>query len=184
MYIAKVSPYWVKKCLAFAESRQLKDGAFYGKRGGLKFEDLLAGALGEVAAYNFLKSQDVGVGKPDFSLQPTKQKSFKADLGDGNAHYHVKSQTLVSEALYGRSWILQRKDPILHKTLVNHYLILTTVDLERFSVEIHCVIDINAVVDKKLIGECKLMWFRRDKVAIYFADLEKNLTKEERCVIL
>lgn len=174
----------VERCKKFAAMRQIRDGSFYGKRGGFKTEDVLAGALGECAAYKLLRSQDIQVNKPNFEVQLKADKSFKADLSDGTCHYHVKSQTTESEALYGRSWILQRKDPLLVKELVNHYLILTVVDLATFKVSVIAVIDINAILDRGLIGECRLKWFQRDKVAIYSSDLEKNLTEEERCVMI
>lgn len=176
--ILTITPYMDQKCFEFATARE-KESAYYHRRGAFKFEDVYAGALGEVAAYNFLHSQGILVKKPDFTIQSVKQKSFNADLSDGTSHFHIKSQTGQSEALYGRSWILQRKDPLLNKDLVNNFLVPTVVNLEAKSVEILGIIDINAIIEKRLIGECRLKWFQRDKVAIYWSDLSAGLTREE-----
>jgi hypothetical protein len=181
--LIELSPTAIKQCKEFAALR-CSDSAIYHKRGSFKYEDVLAGAFGEAAAYKFLRSQDIAVSKPDFTMLLPSQKSFKADLTDGTSHYHVKAQTDESVAKYGMSWLLQRKDPLLNKQLVNHFMILTTVNTQSGVVLIHGIVDVNAIIDNGLIGECKLLWFRESKVAIYASDLTKKLTKEELyCIV-
>ena len=182
-YKVQVSTYMQYKCKEFTKLRT-KDSEVYKKRGGYKELDILCGALGEMAVYTLLRTQDIPVNKPDLTIHEATDKSFKADLFDGTNHYHVKSQTIESVKKYGTSWLLQRTDPLLNKDLENHYLVLTVVDYKSGEVDIYGVIDINLILQKKLLGECKLEWFAKTKVAIYWSDIVDNLTELEMWSIL
>lgn len=168
-----------KKARAFAKERT-KDNALYQKRGGFKEEDIISGALAECAVYKLLKSNGVDVAKPDFTIHSKGKKSYDADLSDGLHHFHVKGQTLESKKRYGASWIMQRTDPIINKPERLHYLVPCTVDIETGRVEIYGIMSILSLVQNKCIGECKLEWFRKYKVALYLDHIEGILSKAAR----
>ena len=161
------------KAEMFADHRTKRDATFYkSSRGAFKRKDIIVGALGEMAAYKYLqKMGEIDVNEPDFSLYDLTNKSFQADLfNSGNGvHYHVKSQSKESEALYGNSYLCQKSDKLVKSPEGNHFLICTLVDLVTNEVEIvaeFCSVDINW-------GEPKLDWLKRNKVALYIGD-QKN----------
>lgn len=158
----------------FVKTRSGSQG-FYESRGGFKEEDILAGALGELAAARFLRRRGFRVPDPDFSLHTTK--SFSADLSDGRRHYHVKTQTLESKERYGESWIMQREDPLLRTAPYCHYMVFVVIDLKTLQAEIRGVVSINTIVSYDLIGECRSEFFRRTKVAIYMDALKEMSRK-------
>jgi len=168
-----------KLARAFAKQRS-KDNALYEKRGGFKVEDIISGALAELAVYKLLKSNGIKVAKPDFTIHSKGQKSYDADLSDGLHHFHVKGQTLESKKRYGASWIMQRKDPIINKPERMHYLVPCTVCIDTGRVEIYGVMSILSLVQNACIQECKLEWFRKYKVALYLDHIENVLSKTAR----
>jgi hypothetical protein len=151
----------------------------YKKRGGFKKEDILAGALGELAIYVYLKASGVKCPKPDFTIHEKGKKSFSADLNVGNYKMHVKAQTLDSEKKYGQSWLMQRYDPCL-KNPDKDYIVLTTVDIENSTVYIHGFFSLKAVVENSLVGECKVPAFRTNKVALYLKDINEGLAAHHK----
>lgn len=165
-------------CVEFSELRYTDKGASgnYNKRGGFKFEDIVVGAMAEIAVYRLLKKQGFAVKKPDFTLHDASKRSYDADLCDGTRHFHVKGQSLKSAKLYGDSWIMQRTDPLLNTAPLHNYLVPCTVDLDTRVVKIHGIIPFRSLVDKNLIGECRLEWFRKTKVAIYLDQITSVMT--------
>jgi hypothetical protein len=163
----------------FAHAR-MESSSLYQKRGGFKAEDIVSGALGEIAVYKVLKKAGYELRKPDFDIYDTRGKSYDADLRIKNKHFHVKSQTKESAEKYGRSWLCQRRDPLFAKGGYNHYLVTTVVDLDKNEVEVLGFFPMYSVLKKDLVGECKLEWFRKTKVAIYFKDLDENISKAQR----
>jgi hypothetical protein len=115
---------------------------------------------------------------PDFSIH--LKRSFSADFTDGKNFYHVKSQTLSSQKLYGDSWLLQRTDPLVKgkENLDNHYLILTTVDPKEFTMQITGIVRVSDLHNEGLFGECKIEWLRKNKVALYLNDLKRVIIKK------
>ena len=176
IYVTKADQ---KRCRDFAKERT-KDNDLYEKRGGFKIEDIISGALAETAVYKLLKSRGVAVKKPDFTIHSKGQKSYDSDLSDGLHHFHVKGQTLESKKRYGASWIMQRKDPIINKPERLHYLVPCTVCIETGRVEIYGIMSIMSLVQSGCIGECKLEWFRKYKVALYLDHIEGVLSKTAR----
>ena len=172
MYLTKAD---LNKANKFADERT-KDNVLYEKRGGFKKVDIVSGALAEIAVYKLLKSRDVAVKKPDFTIHSKGKKSYDADLTDGYYHFHVKGQTLDSKRRYGASWIMQRKDPILNDPKKLNYLVPCTVDTVTGRVEIYGVMSISTLVDNACIQECKLEWFRKTKVALYLNHIEGVLS--------
>ena len=169
-----------KTARRFATKRVEQNLALYEKRGGFKKEDIVSGAMAELAVHQLLKSKKVNVGKPDFTIHTTRQKSYDADLTDGKHKFHVKGQTLESKSRYGASWIMQRTDPIINKPEKLHYLVPCTVDVKTGRVEIYGVMSITSLVEQGCIGECKLEWFRKTKVALYLDHIEGILSSLAR----
>jgi hypothetical protein len=169
-----------KKAKKFADERVQQNMALYEKRGGFKKEDIVSGAMAELAVYRVLKAHGAPVSKPDFTIYETRQKSYDADLTDGKHHFHVKGQTLESKRRYGASWIMQRKDPIINKPELLHYLVPCTVCVDTGRVEIYGIMSIRSLVNQGCIGECKVEWFRKTKVALYLDHIEGILTPKAR----
>jgi len=163
----------------FADAR-LGSSDLYQSRGGFKREDLIAGALGEIAAYKVLKKAGHELAKPDFTIYEKGQKSYDADLRIKNKRFHVKSQTKKSADTYGPSWLMQRHDPLFKGTGYNHYMVPSVVDIDKNEVEILGYFPMFSVLKKGCVGECKVPMFRRTKVAIYFSVLDENISKYQR----
>ena len=160
-----------KRCEEFADER-CKDSDLYQKRGGFKREDVLAGAMAEVAVYTFLRSKGIKVGKPDFSLYDAGSKSYEADLSFENKKFHVKGQTYQSSQRYGRSWLMQKNDPLVRckedkKIIINNYLVPCVVDLGGNEVHILGLPSFTALHSHQCFSEPALESFKRTKVAIY-----------------
>lgn len=163
----------------FADAR-LGSTGLYKARGGFKREDLIAGALGEIAAYKVLKKAGHELAKPDFTIYKKGEKSYDADLRIKNKRFHVKSQTKKSADTYGPSWLMQRHDPLFKGTGYNHYMVPSVVDIEKNEVEVLGYFPMYSVLGKGCVGECKVPMFRRTKVAIYFSVLDENISKYQR----
>ena len=166
-------------CNDFAEKRSESSG-LYQKRGGFKEEDIISGAMGEIAVYKVLKKNGHILRKPDFEIYNVRGKSYEADLKSGSKHFHVKSQTTKSAEQYGKSWLCQRKDPLFSNSGYNHYLVTTVVDLDKNEVEILGFFPMFSVIKKNLIGECKVPFFRETKVALYHEQLSEGITEYQR----
>ena len=175
-----LSKAFQREAKQFATKRGEQNLALYEKRGGFKKEDLISGAMAELAVFRLLKDAGIKVGKPDFTIHATRTKSYDADLTDGVHKFHVKGQTLESKERYGASWIMQRTDPIINKPERMHYLVPCTVDIYTGRVEIYGILSIMSLVDQGCIGECKLEWFRKTKVALYLDHIEGVLSKRAR----
>lgn len=176
----KISQHILNKCITFAGLRLSDSEKLYMKRAPTdKFKvhsDLLAGIIGEYAAYKYLKSIGIAVTKPDLALYTTRKKSFNADLSGDLVKIHVKSQTSDSVKRYGHSWILQKTDPMLSKPKDNEYLLFTEVDGDE--VTILGLVKVQEMVDNKLIGECRVPAFAKTKVALYLDDLKPLIRRE------
>lgn len=180
----KLGERYVKECEKFVKQR-CGDSELYQKRGGFKPEDIMCGALAEYAVYLVLK--DLGyedITEPDFTILERTKKSYNADLRADKYHFHVKGQTLESVEKYGTSWILQRTDKLITDPPKHHYLVPCKVDIANSIVEILGCVPMHTIVDRGLIGECKLAWFRKTKVAIYWGDIEKALKINQKWSIL
>jgi len=177
--IIKLTAKERKMCEKFADERYGEDQSTYKKRGGFKREDILTGAMAEVAVCNALRDAGLKVTDPDFTIHAKGKKSFDADLTDGNYSFHVKGQSMSSAKKYGDSWLLQRFDPILSDPPRKHYMVPTTVDMTENQVEIHAIVPLVTIVNQGCVGECALTWFRKTKVAIYLKDI-KRLQKHQR----
>jgi hypothetical protein len=168
-----------KECEQFADARYQEDQSVYQRRGSFKREDILTGAMAEVAAYKLLVDAGLKVNKPDFRVLGKSSKTYNADLSDGNYFFHVKGQSKASASKYGNSWLMQKRDPVLNNPPIKHYMITTCVDFSENSVEIFCIVPIRTLLRYQCIGECKVSWFNKTKVAIYLDDL-LSIPKQQR----
>jgi hypothetical protein len=164
-----ISKYIYDKCVQFAHDRIDGSASLYKYRGesnkNKQIEDIVIGTCGEWGAYRFLKEHGYEVAKPDMKIYENSRKSFSADLTDGDALFHVKSQSVISRERYGSSWLFQRSDALVRAPEPEEYLVLTSVDGRE--VEILAVIDANLICKHDLWGECKVPRYRHSKVALY-----------------
>jgi len=168
--IIKIDTKERKIAETFADVRKVNDEAFYKKgRGAFKREDILCGALAEIAAFYYLHDVGVHVDYPDFSVHI--KKSYAADLTDGLNLYHVKGQTRESERLYGCSYLCQKRDKLVTQPTLSDILLLCVVDVDANEVEIKGEIK---AVDVKW-GEAKVEWLRFNKKALYLKDNLKKM---------
>jgi hypothetical protein len=156
----------------FADERE-GNTSLYKRRGGFKREDIVAGAMGEIAAYLWLQQKGYEVGNPDFTIH--KKKSYGADLSDGEYFFHVKTQTTQSVEKYGESWILQKTDKLVSVPTAKHYLLLCVVHIDTGEVEIKSCVSGTILASKKAWGKPRLEWFQKTKVALYLADIKKKV---------
>jgi len=155
----------------FADARMGENQSLYKKRGGFKREDIVVGALAELAAYRYLKSRGFKVKRPDFSIHDAKKKSYDADLSDGERHFHVKGQSISSALKYGNSWLMQRKDKLTQEPQLYNYLVPTQVNLRTNEVLIFGIISFTALHHYQVFMDCKVEWFNKTKCAIYLDSL-------------
>jgi hypothetical protein len=168
-----------EECESFAQARE-DSASLYKRRGGFKSEDIVSGAMGEIAVYKALKRAGHDLRKPDFDIYSEENKSYDADLRIKKKHFHVKSQTMESAKRYGKSWLCQRYDPLFKGSGYNHYLVPTVVDLEKNEVEVLGFFPMHSVMQRGCIGECKVPSFRRTKVAIYYDCLDEHISRRAR----
>ena len=161
----------------FADKRE-KDSSFYKKRGGFKRRDIVAGAMGEIGACILLRRMGYPVINPDFGIHGRGKKSYSADITDGEFCFHVKSQSFKSREKYGESWILQRSDKLVSGPSCNDWLILNTVDLTNNVVHVEAIVKAKTLVERELVSECRINWFRATKVALYLDEIKKVLKKK------
>jgi len=157
----------------FADARSIKDSSLYSKRGAFKRDDVLVGALGELAVYRFLRAKGIRLKAPDFKIHAIRNKSYSSDLEFKGNFLHVKSQSLSSQERYGSSWLMQRKDPLFTKDNKKHFIVPNIVDLENNSVKIYGFFSVEEIIKKGLVGECSVPYFRDNKVAIYLDSLKE-----------
>lgn len=170
----------MKRSRDFAKKRVEADTALYEKRGGFKSIDIVSGAMAELAVYRVLKTYGVDLGFPDLKIHTVKNKSYEADLTDGLHHFHVKGQTLESKKRYGPSWLMQRNDPILKNPQRLNYLVPCTVCVDTGRVEIYGIFSILSLIQNNCVGECKVPWFQKTKVALYLDHIEPIFSQKAR----
>jgi len=182
----KITAKDLKIATKFAEARYEKSKAHYMRRRQFNEskikQDIIVGALGEIAAYKMLKEDyGMGVSKPDFNVYEAQKKTFDADLQDKQGrNYHCKSQSMDSASKYGKSYILQyggngygHTDKLFRNRDNNDYLIPALVDTEKMTVTLYGCYRISSIFDADLIKLPKVKWLEDTKRAIYLNDLEE-----------
>ena len=169
----------MEKAQNFADLRCSQSQDLYKKRGGFKRDDIVIGALAELAVYKLLRKHGYKVSKPDFKLHEKKKKSYDADLTDLKNHFHVKGQSLESAQKYGESWLFQRYDKLVQEAELNHYVVPCVVSLVTGVVTIYGILSSYALHTKIKWGECSVPMFRKTKVALYAKDFS-NISNKTR----
>jgi len=150
-------------------SKRTNSTTIYKSRGGFKTDDILIGALGEIAAQRYLIELGYEVGAPDFNIYKRGEKSYAADLHDSLGHcFHVKSQGLKSAKLYGNSYLMQKYDCVVTNATDDDIFVPTLVDVDGLEVTFFGILPFKDVV----FGECKVPFLNKTKVAIYLDDME------------
>lgn len=173
----KITSYDIKKAKQFTLDRLSQKNTLYHSRGGFKSDDILIGALAEIAIYKMLKKH-YKIGKPDFTLHSKKKKSYNADLTDGFYHFHVKGQSLDSALRYGVSWLLQRNDPLICNLPDNNFIVPCLVDIKNKVVKVYGINSIKYLHDNHCFGECRVKHFQFSKVALYWCLMESTITNK------
>lgn len=113
----KVSDEIVFLCNQFANLTYESSLDEYSRRGQTKkdkiIKDITQGKLAEFATmYYLLEEGHTKVSIPDLNLH--RKKSFSPDLTTSCYNIHVKSQSLESFQKYGKSFLFQKKDPLVY----------------------------------------------------------------------
>lgn len=103
-------------CNHFAELTYLSNLDEYARRGQNNPDkiklDIAQGKAAEFAAMYYLIEEGHGkVSIPDTTLH--RKKSFDPDLTTSRYNIHVKSQSQESYSKYGKSFLFQKKDPLV-----------------------------------------------------------------------
>lgn len=171
------------KAHEFAEARVELSLIQYSRRGQSSIEkitqDIVIGALGEIAIYRMLKRLGVKVSPPDFKVYQAKKKSYEADLTDNNGNrFHCKSQSRESEQRYGASYILQysgagtgHTDKLFRNVTNRDYLVPCLVDYDSKEVTIYGCIKVETIMKKDMVKMPRVKWLEFSKRAIYLEDL-------------
>jgi hypothetical protein len=177
--IIKINDNWKNKCLAFAAACMESNKHWYAKRNQTNLdkivEDIYVGKMGEVATYLYFKSLDLPCSKPDFEIYEARNKSYDADLKQGEKYVHVKSQSLASSRRYGVSWILQCRKGDADKLFKN----CTDMDYISLCVEVDGGVDLLGIMPiqelfkRDLFKEPKLQYFKGIKKALYWEDIKE-----------
>jgi hypothetical protein len=177
----KISKYIYNKIQSFADKRVEGSRDLYNYRGkstdSKLREDIMIGTMGEYAVYQVLRESGLNCSKPDLTIYSTSRKSFDPDLlassDTENWQLHVKSQGVESEKRYGRSCLFQRKDKLITEADANDFIAFTSVNLETREVDVVGFVNVRQITELKLWEECKVEWFRKTKLALYFDNLDK-----------
>ena len=134
-------------------------------------DDLIIGALGELAVVKMMRKKGYWVRGPDFSIYSAGNKTFDADLSYKGMSFHIKSQSMDSASKYGNSYLMQRQDPLLKNSPKNNFMVPTLVDTDKNIVKVYGYFPVDKIIENDLIGECSIPYFRKYKVALYLDDL-------------
>lgn len=109
-------------CNHFAELTYLSNLDEYSRRGQNNPDkiklDIAQGKAAEFAVMYYLLEEGHGkVSIPDMNLH--RNKSFDPDLTTSRYNVHVKSQSQESYSKYGKSFLFQKKDPLVTKPKQN-----------------------------------------------------------------
>jgi len=169
-----IPPEILERCRKFAEDRLVLSANCYKWRGEQNkqkmVEDIIVGTIGEFAVYEYLKQKGVLVSEPDLKIYEQKRKSHSADLQNEEFKLHVKSQTSRSISRYGRSYLFQQKDKLVHSPSDVDYICFTSVDLDGMVVEIQGIVKAKDI--SQYYAECKVPMYRGTKTALYLKDFE------------
>lgn len=144
-------------------------------------ENIRIGKLGEIAAYLTLRQDYDIIKKPDFTVYPSNQKNWDADLKispklkPSIINLHIKTQSTQSRERYTKSWAFQcgkyRKDKLLSAPKENDWVCLVSqTNVAEFKLEL--MVPFSEVKD--LFREPKISAYASEKKILYWDDI-KNL---------
>jgi hypothetical protein len=168
--------------------------SYKGRNRSINFEGILntskVGALGEIAAYNILH-QYIDISKPDFAIYKPKDKNWEPDLASltKKPAFGVKAQTEEMANRCKLSWIYQFGDgkkwgcdrPFFVEKSPNYYSVLIL--LKDGCGELKAVVSADDLYKYKLFQPTVYSHIRDNKVAVYFADLQKHGLADPASVI-
>lgn len=176
----RISKLEMRKIKEFAHLRSQNVG-LYKKRGGFKYIDVVTGAMAEFGVFKVIP----GLSEPDLEIYKAKDKTFDADMKDGdNRMFHVKGQSKYSADKYGDSWLMQKTDPILNDPRNKNYLVLCTVDIQNEIVEIRACIPVRTIVSYNLLMLPVLPHLQDNKYALYMDEIRNTINNSQRWSIL
>lgn len=188
----KISKEQMERARQFARQRIDKSADLYKCRGEDKLdkmiEDIVIGTVGEFGVAKYLRSKGYSCTRPDLNIYETKRKSFEQDLlcfeesdlsiSEISPHkVHVKSQSVASSKRYGNSWLLQKSDSVTKNPGKDEYFAFT--EVEGQNVTVLGIVRCEDILKHELYNECKVPWYRHTKHALYFKDIEKELSKHK-----
>lgn len=166
------------KAEEFADLRTKGSEKLYRWRGEQNSEkirqDIIIGALGEIAVSRYLRKLGCKCSKPDFSIYEANKKSFEPDLVCDDKLLHVKSQGMESVKRYGSSWLMQKKDKLFTECSDLEYFAFTNVNVEAKTVELLGLVKVLDIVKLGCLGEPKVPSYRHTKIALYFDQIQEK----------
>ena len=164
----------------FAADRMGLSQELYEKRGEKNIskieQDILTGAVAELAVYNFFRRNEIRTSKPDFVIYDKKDKSFSADLRSTKYNIHVKAQTFGSANKYGASWLFQKEDKLFKNPSDTELLVLCLVDGNFVNIE--TIVSTKQIVENGFLEEPIVYRYQLTKKAIYLNRIIRELEIE------
>lgn len=120
----------LKKCASFAQKCVLSNLNEYEKRGQGNVSkvalDIEYGKRAELMVYYYVKAKELPCTYPDFAIYLPNEKSFDADLLQGEYKVHVKS--CLASSKFPNSWLFQPNDHLVTRPQKNELLALCVLD--------------------------------------------------------
>lgn len=185
-----IKPEILDRCFDFADASVNTSTDKYARRGQsnpLKIrDDIRNGKIGEEGVWEKVSVLYPNLSKPDLNVYDKKEKNWDPDLTDSESKIRVavKTQDYQSELDFTRSWVFQFGNGgkfdcdtgIFGKELDSkHYVCFVSINVPKRSGELRALVKVQWLHDKKLFKEMKNPNLRGNKVAVYYADLEKHL---------
>lgn len=139
-------------------------------------QDIVTGAVAELAVYNFFRRNKIKTTKPDMTIYDKKKKSFKADLRSTEYNIHVKAQTFESANKYGASWLFQKEDKLFKNPSDNELLVFCLVDGDFVNIE--TIVSTKQIIENELIEQPSVYRYTFTKNAIYLNSIIKKMDQQ------
>lgn len=178
LYVRKES---MEKAYKFAADRLGGSKDLYEKRGEKNLskieQDIITGAVAELAVYNFFRRNKIKTTKPDMTIYEKKKKSFSADLRSTKYNIHVKAQSFKSANKYGASWLFQKEDKLFKEPSDNELIVFCLVDDTYVNIE--AIVSTKQIVEHELIEQPMVYRYQFTKNAIYLNRVILEIDEEE-----
>lgn len=171
--VIKTDNLTTDKCLDFAEDCYKSNKDEYKRRGQCDkwaiIQQIFIGKIAEYGVYNYLCDKSMfQMLSPDLVIYDKGNKSYDADLFFNGFNIHVKSQDERQVKTYGRSYLLQKNDPITIAPKLSDIACFTSVIPDIHNVLVHGFITCNRLI--KWLGTPKKEALRATKHAIYLSE--------------